>query len=90
MAPLGFPPPPFLFFLGWGEGVGRREERGELGYVIKKLRQIFRGGPGVCPPGNILNFGSLKRHFLHFEGTFEQNIKVLNHIFNTVNKGVNR
>ena len=23
------------------------------------------------PPGNFLNFESLKRHFLHFEGTFE-------------------
>ena len=28
-----------------------------------------------------LNYGSLKRHFLHFEGTLEQNIKVLNDIF---------
>ena len=32
------------------------------------------GGSGGIPPGNILKFGSLKRHFLHFEGTFEQNI----------------
>ena len=24
--------------------------------------------------GNVLNFGSLKRHFLHFEGTFQQNV----------------
>ena len=34
------------------------------------------GGPGACSPGNVLEFGSLKRHFLHFEGTFEQNIYV--------------
>ena len=27
-------------------------------------------------PGTFLKFGCLKRHFLHFEGTFEQNIKV--------------
>ena len=31
-------------------------------------------------PENVLDFGSLKRHFLHFEDTFEQNIKVSNHI----------
>ena len=31
-------------------------------------------GPGACPPGNVLKFGSRKRHFLHFEGTFQQNI----------------
>ena len=38
-----------------------------------------------------LNFGSLKRRFLHFEGTFEQNIKVSNHIFNSdLSKCVNR
>ena len=35
-------------------------------------------------PENVLDFGSLKRHFQHFEGTFEQNIKVSNHIFNRV------
>ena len=32
------------------------------------------GGSGGIPPGNFLKLGSLKRHFLHFEGTFEQNI----------------
>ena len=32
------------------------------------------GGPGASPPENFLKFGSLKRHFLHFEGTFEENI----------------
>ena len=32
------------------------------------------GGPRAWPPGNVLKFGSLKRHLLHFEGTFEQNI----------------
>ena len=37
------------------------------------------------PPGKNFNFGSLKWHFLHFE----QNIKVLNHIFNSVSKGIN-
>ena len=34
----------------------------------------FLGGSGGMPPGNVLKFGSLKWHFLHFEGTFEQNI----------------
>ena len=38
----------------------------------------FFGREGV---GNYLNYGSLKRHFLHFEGTLQQNIKVLNDIF---------
>ena len=31
-----------------------------------------------------LKFGSPRWHFLHFEGTFEQNLKVSNHIFNSV------
>ena len=63
---------------------------GPAKYVtLLKSDDTFLGGPRVCPPGNILNFGCLIRNFLHFEGTFEQNIKVLNHIFNSVNKGVN-
>ena len=37
------------------------------------------------PPRNIF-----ERHFLHFEGTFELNIEVINHIFNSVSKAVNR
>ena len=37
---------------------------------------IFLGGPGAWPPGNLLNFGSRKWHFVHFEDTFEQNLKV--------------
>ena len=36
-----------------------------------------KGGLGVSPPISILNFRSLKQHFLHFQDTFEQNIKVL-------------
>ena len=39
------------------------------------------GGPGACSRGNVLNYGCLKRYFLHFEGTLKQNIKVLNDIF---------
>ena len=36
-------------------------------------------------PGNVLDLGSLIwGHFQHFEDTFEQNIKVLNHIVNGV------
>ena len=34
--------------------------------------------------GNILDLWSLKRYFQHFEDTFEQNIKVSNHIINSV------
>ena len=34
-----------------------------------------------CNDVKFLNYGSLKRHLLHFEGTLEQNIKVLNVIF---------
>ena len=63
---------------------------GKIGYVIKKCQHICRGGPGLCSPRKSLNFGSLKCHFLHFEDTFEKNIKVLNHIFNSVSKSVNR
>ena len=60
---------------------------GPAKYVtLLKSDDTFLGGPRVCSPGNILNFGSLVRNFLHFEGTFEQNIKILNHIFNSVNK----
>ena len=39
------------------------------------------GGPGACSPGKCLNLGSLKWHFLHFAGTFEQILKSLNHVF---------
>ena len=42
---------------------------------------IFLRGAGACFPGKFLNYGSLKRHFLHFEGILEQNFKVLNDIF---------
>ena len=39
-------------------------------------------------PENTLDFGSLKRHFQQFEGTFEQNILLIqivsNHIVNKV------
>ena len=34
------------------------------------------GGPVACSAGKFLNYGSLKRHFLHFEGTLEQNIRL--------------
>ena len=37
-----------------------------------KVRE-FKGDQGEALPEN---FGSLKRYFLHFEGTFEQNMKV--------------
>ena len=40
---------------------------------------------GGCPPGHFLKFGSLKWHFVHFEGAFVQNLKVLNgRFFNSV------
>ena len=38
------------------------------------------GGSGACSAGNCLNYGWLKRNFLYFEVTLEQNIKVLNDI----------
>ena len=34
----------------------------------------FWGGPGACSRWKLLNYGSLKRHFLHFEDILEQNI----------------
>ena len=45
------------------------------------------GGSGGIPPGNVLKFGSLKWHFVHFEGAFVQNLKVLNgRFFNSVSQ----
>ena len=41
---------------------------------------MSRGSGGIYP-GTIFEIWSRKRHFLHFEGTYEQNAKVLNHIF---------
>ena len=35
-------------------------------------------------PRNLLDLGSLKRHFQNFEDTFEQNIKISNYIVNGV------
>ena len=60
---------------------GRKAPMDPHGKVTTHFR---RGGPGAWPPWNVFNFGSLKRHFPHSEGTFEQNIKVLNNIFLTV------
>ena len=44
----------------------------------------FLCGSGGMSPGNVLDLGSLKRHFQHFEDSFEQNIKVSNQIVNSV------
>ena len=44
-------------------------------------RFVFGGGPGAWSAGKFFNYGSLKRHLVHFEGTLEQHIKVLNDIF---------
>ena len=41
----------------------------------------------MCP-GNFLDLESLKRHFQHFEDTFEQNIKISNHIVNSVSNHI--
>ena len=71
VAPLGF----FCFFLGG---------RGKIGYVTKKWRHIlYCTGAWGMPPW-ILGLWNSISIFLHFKGTFEQNIKVLNHIFNSV------
>ena len=64
--------------------------------LVRRKKEIFRrrdfsddtivGGPGY-PPGNFLKFGSLKWHFVHFEGAFVQNLKVLNgRFFNSVSQ----
>ena len=78
-----------------GTGVGARTKvrgwEGKGGGHGQMTTQIS-GGLGEWPPGNILNFGSLKRHFLDFEDTFEQNIKVLNRchfFFNCTHKFAN-
>ena len=41
-------------------------------------------GSGGMSTGIFLDLGSLKGHFQHFEDNFEQNIKVSNHIVNSV------
>ena len=51
---------------------------------------IFLVGSGGMSLGNVLDLGSLKRHFQHFEGTFEQNIKVSNHIINSVSHHISK
>ena len=45
-------------------------------------------GSGGMSPGNVLDLESLKRHFQHFEDTFELNIKVSNHIVNSVSNHI--
>ena len=46
------------------------------------MTHLLGGSEGMPPPRNIF-----ERHFLHFEGSFEQNIiKVFNHIFNSASK----
>ena len=45
---------------------------------------IFLGAPGAYPLENVFKFGSRKCHFLHFEDTFEQNLKVSNHIWQSI------
>ena len=47
-------------------------------------RHISRCVGGGMSPGCFLDLGSLKQHFQHFEVPFEQNIKVSNHIVNSV------
>ena len=59
---------------GGGGGGGR----------VTLKRRHFLCGSGGMSPGNVLDLGSLKRHFQHFEDSFEQNIKVSNHIVNSV------
>ena len=51
--------------------------------VRPKWRHISRGSRGI-PRGKCLKFGSRKWHFLHFEDTFEQNLKVSNHIWQSI------
>ena len=51
-----------------------------------KCDETFLGVRGDVPPGILLNFGSLKQHFPHFEDTFEQNIKSEIPFFNRVSR----
>ena len=50
-------------------------------FVMTDFFSGGEGGAGAWSAGQFLDYGSLKRHLLHFEGTLEQNIKVLNVIF---------
>ena len=59
--------------------LGRPTEILCLKNIRRNWRQICRGRFRAMPPGKFLKFGSRKWHFLHFECTFEQNLKVLNH-----------
>ena len=41
----------------------------------------YVGRSGGISARKFMNLGSLKWHFLHFESTFEQNLKMTNHFF---------
>ena len=56
------------------------------GGKIRKSDDTSLGNPSARPNGKYLNFESLKWHFVHFQGTFLENIKVFNHIFNSVSQ----
>ena len=46
--------------------------------VVQYVTTPLYGDPGLPPtPVKFLNFGSLKWHFLYFEGCFGENMKVL-------------
>ena len=85
-----------LLFLIPGDFIKRQLQCHSIGYFQKtgpdlpilglqaKCDETFLGVRGDVPPGIILNFGSLKQHFPHFEDTFEQNIKSEIPFFNRV------
>ena len=45
----------------------------------RHISRVGRVQASPLPPGIFWKFGSRKWHFLHFEGTFEQYLKVSNH-----------
>ena len=63
--------------------LGRPTEIWRPKNVRPKSRHISTGFGGM-PPRKYLKFGSRKWHFLHFEDTFEQNLKVSNHIWQSI------
>ena len=83
------PNPPFLGVmlreclgpgLDW-DHLGDLAISGGKGPMDSHDERMSVGRSGGMTPGNVFNFESLKRYFPHSEGTFEQNIKVLNNIF---------
>ena len=72
----------YVFLFRGGSAFDKKE-----GVVTLKWRHISRSSETTYR-GNVLDFGSLKLNFQHFEVIFEQNRKVSNQIINSVSHNI--